>query len=101
MKDYQLIKKALAEGVDAVNIGPLGQWAQDDLQALIEECDGFYEEASGIIERSWQAAVVEPDNVLSPARSKALDEARDHADMEMLAKCSELCAAALVWMERK
>jgi len=99
LDDYPELKRAIDAGVNGATLGPLRNWSQEDLKRLIEQCDGFYQEFHPRLIEAYGELALLPQNFLNHKRSMELDESLDRVDFEVLAMCSEICAAAMVFLE--
>lgn len=92
------IERALSEGVSAVSFGPLEKWTQDELLALVEECNKLHEVECKAIEEWYQKQQFTLGNFMSADRSKRLMDLRNEAIIDSLGKTSEMCAVAMMFL---
>jgi len=96
---YPHIERALSEGVSAVCFGALQKWTQEELRALIDECGTFHEANCLLIEDWYKEQVFKAENFMSAGRSKRLDDLRKEKFFDSLAKTSEMCAVAMLFLD--
>lgn len=76
----------------------LRTWDHGKLRLLLGEIDSFYTFCSSGVEKIWKTEAVKLENFVSKERSKQIDEIRDHAQLELLAVCSEIASVALYYL---
>ena len=79
----------------------LKDWSEDELKALVEDCNKLHEENVDGIERAYKEQVFKPEMFLNRANSKALDEAKKKAYCDSLGICSEISSVAQFYLEKK
>jgi hypothetical protein len=76
----------------------LADWPDDELRALVTDCEAYYVEACESIDGKFKAAMFTPKVFFSNRNAKAVTKARDDANMQALAVTSEICSVAFYYL---
>ena len=79
----------------------LKDWSEDELKALVEDCNKLHEEFMAEMGLKYKEAVFKPENFFSQTRAKALDDAKKEAFFTSLGICSEVSSVAQFYLEKK
>lgn len=77
----------------------LHAWPQTELMALLQEVETYCLNLSKILDKAWAEKALTADTFFSPSQSKALDEAREKAEFEVMMVCSEISSVAQYYLQ--
>lgn len=89
------VKRCVEAGSIEALFPLLKDWPKSELEALIDDIEGLYDEALEKVDGEWARRVMESGNFLDAARGRTLDKSHDDVRFHLLIACSDIQSVAL------
>ncbi len=95
------LQKVLEVGDTLALFPVLKDWTTEELLALLKDVEWLAEVSLAAIDQAWKKTALEPNLFFNAANSKALDEARREAELDVVAMTSEIASVAIYYLNER